>query len=234
MASLNDIETKIQSIIDKLSIKTIIGVLPLTFTAKDGTAVDWEIFGNDDKGGVGERTANLFDVNAEKEVAFGTTYKYTLRGLVAGQYYTCSTNFESADHSTASLYFGGSSSNANGVWASRPLSMTASSQGIIDIYVRFVSYGAGAPGIYDDIVAGNVWVMVVKGSTAPSTYVPYGYEIPISVNGTPQTFYIGSTPLTAGQSISKTSTGVDIATTEGENTVSTTLYNKPAMEIKYK
>lgn len=48
------------------------------------------------------------------------------------------------------------------------------------------------------------------------------------------TFYIGSSPLRAGQSISKTSTGVDIELFEGENTVSTTLYNKPAMEIKYK
>lgn len=232
MANLNDIEKKVQNIIDILSSDTITGNLPLIFTAKAGNAVDWTIYGNAE--GVGERTVNLFDVNAEKEVAFSATYKYTLIGLEAGQYYTCSTNFESADHSTASLYFGGSSSNANGVWASRPLTVAASSQGTIDVYVRFISYGTGAPNIYDDIVAGNVWVMVVKGSTAPSSYVPYGYEIPISVNDIPQTFYIGSSPLTAGQSISKTSTGIDIELLEGENIISTTLYNKPKMTIKYK
>jgi hypothetical protein len=46
--------------------------------------------------------------------------------------------------------------------------------------------------------------------------------------------YIGDTPLTEGETVSKTSTGVDIELFEGENTVSTTLYNKPTMEIKYK
>ena len=87
----------------------------------------------------------------------------------------------------------------------------------------------------DDITYNNTVVKfaIVKGNTAPAEYVPYGYEIPISVNGTPQTFYIGDSPLTAGQSISKTSTGVDIATTEGENTISTTLYNKPETAISF-
>lgn len=46
--------------------------------------------------------------------------------------------------------------------------------------------------------------------------------------------YIGDSPLTEGETVSKTSTGVDIELFEGENTVSTTLYNKPTMEIKYK
>lgn len=46
--------------------------------------------------------------------------------------------------------------------------------------------------------------------------------------------YIGDSPLTKGETVSKTSTGVDIELFEGENTVSTTLYNKPEMEIKYK
>jgi hypothetical protein len=46
--------------------------------------------------------------------------------------------------------------------------------------------------------------------------------------------YIGDSPLTEGETVSKTSTGVDIELFGGENTVSTTLYNKPAMEIKYK
>ena len=73
---------------------------------------------------------------------------------------------------------------------------------------------------------------ITPGSTAPAEYSPYGYEIPLTINNTPQTFYIGDNPLTAGQSISKTSTGVDLELFEGENTVSTTLYNKPSMEIE--
>lgn len=74
--------------------------------------------------------------------------------------------------------------------------------------------------------------VLVKGSTAPSSYVPFGYEIPISVNGTSQSFYIGDSPLTAGQSISKTLTGVDITAVQGTNTITTDLYNKPEMSIE--
>jgi hypothetical protein len=44
--------------------------------------------------------------------------------------------------------------------------------------------------------------------------------------------YIGDSPLTEGETVSKTSTGVDIELFEGENVVSTTLYNKPTMEIE--
>jgi hypothetical protein len=85
----------------------------------------------------------------------------------------------------------------------------------------------------------EVDVMLVKGSTAPTTYIPYGYQIPITVSQQGETdknydIYIGDSPLTEGETVSKTSTGQDIELFGGENTVSTTLYNKPTMEIKYK
>jgi hypothetical protein len=66
-----------------------------------------------------------------------------------------------------------------------------------------------------------------------------GYYVPLTISqqGQPDKtydIYIGDTPLTEGETVSKTSTGQDIELFEGENTVSTTLYNKPTMEIKYK
>ena len=42
--------------------------------------------------------------------------------------------------------------------------------------------------------------------------------------------YIGASPLTEGQTVSNTQ---DIEVFEGENTIDTTLYNKPVMEIEY-
>ena len=45
--------------------------------------------------------------------------------------------------------------------------------------------------------------------------------------------YIGNSPLTQGQSITKTSLGTDIALYQGNNTISTTLYNKPKMSLTY-
>ena len=107
-----------------------------------------------------------------------------------------------------------------------PLTFTTP-QGTKYIFLRF-----GDGNVNLDFIITNV--MIVQGSTVPTTYIPYGYEIPISVNNTPQTFYIGDSPLTAGQSISKTSTGVDLELSDGENTISTALYNKPKVEIKYK
>jgi hypothetical protein len=81
--------------------------------------------------------------------------------------------------------------------------------------------------------------MIVKGSTAPDHYIPYGYQIPVTVSQQGQTdktvdIFIGDSPLTEGKTVSKQSTGVDLELFEGENTVSTTLYNKPDMTITYK
>lgn len=73
--------------------------------------------------------------------------------------------------------------------------------------------------------------MVRKADTT-ADFIPYGYEIPLNVNGSMQDIYIGRTPLTAGQSVSKTSTGVDVAVMAGSNTITTGLYNKPSMSIE--
>ena len=91
---------------------------------------------------------------------------------------------------------------------------------------------------FEEVVQQGYWVMLVKGSTAPSSYIPYGYGLPITVtdssnNSTNYTFQLGSSPLTEGQSISKTSTGTDIVLLSGTNTISTTLGNKPEMRIDY-
>ena len=45
--------------------------------------------------------------------------------------------------------------------------------------------------------------------------------------------YIGNSPLTQGQSITKTSSSTDIALYQGNNTISTTLYNKPKISLTY-
>ena len=58
------------------------------------------------------------------------------------------------------------------------------------------------------------------------------YSIPLNVNNTIQDIYIGSTPLTAGQSVSKTSTDINIAAQVGTNTITTDLFNKPEMYVK--
>lgn len=81
-------------------------------------------------------------------------------------------------------------------------------------------------------VTGTLTPMTVDDGVAPTTFIPYGYEVPLTIHNTTQDIYIGSTPLTAGQSVSKASTGIDIAAIAGSNTITTELYNKPEMAIE--
>ena len=179
--------------------------------------------------GVGQRTRNLFDktncglvqVDAHGTTRFGSK----LYGVENGEYTLACDN-----QSDRALYLhtitNGEYTTVN-ITSLLPYTFT-----VQDIDVLIIRTTTTQETDWDTLGVYNI--MLVKGSTAPASFIPYGYELPITVNSTPQTFYIGNAPLTAGQSISKTSTGVDIELIEGENTVSTTLYNKPEMTIKYK
>jgi hypothetical protein len=219
-------------------IKTITGVLPLTFIAKGGTAVDWVIEGNDDNG-----TENLYDKNTYTEMrallnSNGEIQEGRLDWQVSGYI-----PIEANENYTISNVVGFSPSyclyDSNKNYLSG--NTYANNTKIIfqapanAAFARFsVKYGS-ASGTDPNI---DVF-MVTKGSIAPDYYIPYGYQIPITVSQQGQTdktydIYIGDSPLTEGETVSKTSTGVDIELFGGENTVSTTLYNKPEMKIKYK
>lgn len=243
-------------------IKTITGVLPLTFTAKGGNAVDWEIEGNTQ--GVGERTKNLLEITAYNRSAQSVRVNdiSAVRGYVSttgggevnwekifwrppleyGKTYILSLNVVS---STSAHYMAISDVSGRVVY-NLALRTTGQKTAVINytqssfpngIKLDAVLTMGNAPTDPSTLVMSDM--MLVEGSTAPQTYIPYGYQIPLTVSRQGQTdktvdIYIGDSPLTEGETVSKTSTGVDIELFEGENTVSTTLYNKPAMKIKYK
>lgn len=126
----------------------------------------------------GERTANLFDKYGNYFVGINSN-NYTITGLKPNTQYTCSTNFIKTV-SIASIYFGGGSSDTNGVWKNSPNTKTSTAEGTILLSLRFRS-DIGAPAVYDDVIAGTIWVMVNEGSTA-LPYEPYGYFIEIEVS----------------------------------------------------
>lgn len=237
MASLNDIETKVQTIIGMLNnSKTITGTLPLMFTAKAGNAVDWVIYGNAE--GVGERTAQLVD-----KLMFTDGKGIAPDGSVIDNNKRTSTVDRIDVSDVASVYFSLTSiKNVAAIIATYDSNDTLLNRqsGVVSDTVLDVSNAVGLRiTLYEMIdtgiaIADITQISLTIGSTAPDHYIPYGYEIPLTINNTPQTFYIGDSLLTEGETISKTSTGVDIELFEGENTVSTTLSNKPTMEIKYK
>ena len=253
MASLNDIETKVQYIIgllDARTTKTITGVLPLTFTTTEDKLMDWEIMGNDLPG-----TENLLPNVFRQGVtnAFETPNRITaITPILCNVGDTFSAKAE--DGFRFALYIANEAGYqqftnstlldiANRVYDSgwKTIFTKTITETQAKCVIIMVSYSDNSNITPSDAAQS---ITLVRGSTAPSTYIPYqqgvgqrtenGYIIPLSVNGDTVNLPIGNAPLTAGQSISKTSTGIDIATTEGENTISTTLYNKPEMTIKYK
>lgn len=96
--------------------------------------------------------------------------------------------------------------------------------------------------LYQQAIDVSIPIMIRPADTS-ADFEPYqigigqrtnnGYIVPLSVNGNTVNIPIGNAPLTEGQSVSKTSTGVDIATADGNNTITTTLYNQPDMSITY-
>lgn len=162
--------------------------------------------------GVGERTKNLFNPN-EQIIIGGLTY-------IGGTY--PAGKYRVYNVSNFPCYYKIGESGATGT-VNTPNNVYLNAGDIVYVWCS---------------ISSNRKICVSEGSTA-IPYEPYGYQIPLTVSQQGQTdksynIYIGDSPLTEGETVTKTSTGVDIELFEGENTVSTTLYNKPTTEIKYK
>jgi hypothetical protein len=241
--SKNYFDTLFAAKLEELGVKTITGTLPLTFTTHTAGAVDnWTIYGNDV--GVGQRTANLFNKNA-KDTDNGyvnNTYLTSDGGMTGGAtawyiseyipinsmlYYTL---VNVTGNSTSLCWYDITKTYISGFKYNNQSTITAKAPANAAFCRVTIKQSAGAN---EDIF------MLVEGNTAPANYIPYGYQIPLTVSQQGQTdknvdIYIGDSPLTEGETVSKQSTGVDLELFEGENTVSTTLYNKPTMTITYK
>ena len=90
-----------------------------------------------------------------------------------------------------------------------------------------------------------VFKPMLRPANTTSDFIPYGYQIPLDVRdgktgeyNYAYDIFIGEFPLTEGESISKSSTGIDIRTIADQenypNILTTALTNKPEMMIKYK
>lgn len=197
-------ELLIEWLNQRASIKVLEGVPPLTFISRGLPLINYLIEGNTVQNGTptpdspvmpqgtGNMVENLFD-KTSTHTTFGNTELYTITGLTPNQSYTCSTNF-AADPTKleASIYFGGSSSATNGVSSNSPKTMTANSNGEISLYLRSVQTLSSNVAVFNDVIAGTIWVMVNAG-TAP---IPYGYKIPISSADITTPVYLGEVQTT--------------------------------------
>jgi hypothetical protein len=156
-----------------------------------------EIVSAGEKGSIGVEITgkNLFDLSKEyTNDTVVNTFTFTLKPSTK---YTLSTDFPATDFpatvNVASIYFGGSSSNINGVWKDRPKTFATDSSGNITVKIRTLEQD-NAPAIFNDVLNGVYHIQLEEGNTATS-YEPYKTPrtatIPIS-NGLP------GIPVTAG------------------------------------
>ena len=183
------------------------------------------------------RGKNLFNCN-DKPTLANLTKMYTISNLDINKYYTCSTSFEKIPGvATASLYFAGGNSTSNGVWKDTPRTFKPDNNGQIAVYIRYKT-AEGAPPIFNEVLSGEITVMVEEGSTA-TPYEPYHEPITTPI-------YL-STPLYSGEVMrsdgtiarsdgtTETFTAPQIPTINGTNVIDVDTAVKPTeMYTKYK
>lgn len=196
------------------------GAKKFPFYANGQSLADYTIYGND--GGVGDRTANLFDKSATVDTTtLSWAAIYTVSGLDTSKSYTLSTNYvRPSNVQAASLYLATStsvSSSADGVWSGLSKTKQPNEDGTLLVIIRMNQGYTDAQPIYNDVLNGTVLVMLNEGSTA-LPYEPYGYKIPVGCGGQTTNIYIDS-PLGDGDSIDYTTSQVDIPTVDGANSL---------------
>ena len=140
-----------------------------TMLNEGSTALPYEPYGY--KIPVVTRGKNLFNYNDEHTTS-GLAEMYTISNLDTNKYYTCSTSFEKVTGvGTASIYFAGGNSTSNGVWKDTPRTFKPDNNGQIAVYIRYKT-AEGAPPIFNEVLSGEITVMVEEGSTA-TPYEPY-------------------------------------------------------------
>lgn len=200
----------------KHGIAEISGVPPFEFTSHGGNLIDYRIYGyTDDEEGCGERTENLFDVGnvtngaslSPDNGSLRTDSAYNTSDFIdvnSGEYYTLSlvsvftrsyrvVRFVYYDdkRNFISSYSPSAFKDGNMVFRIQTPANTK--------YVRFSYIGVSSELEDRDI-------MFVLGSTAPTSYIPYGYVVGVALFGSVDSaftpVYVGSEPLYDGEYVS--------------------------------
>ena len=164
--------------------------LPATFQTSGADVVNYQVYGTPD--GVGEETENLFDYTA-KDTSKGYVSGSILlssgtvtqaNGFYVSEYIPISGSqiyafYLKAGYETASLCFYDASKNYADGEAYNFRTEIATTSPSNAAYVRFS---------VREVIEADL--MLTKGSTAPTTFIPHGYKIPIlNTSGVTENFY---------------------------------------------
>lgn len=155
------------------------GALPLTFSANGDNAVELKVYG--ETGGVGQRTGNLFDKNATEDAYID------VEGNTHSSNTTKTSNYISVLENTSyTLYMSGDTSSTNLtaiVFFDSNKNLVSYTTYVPEQGSQSVSINTPASASYVRFSVNNLRenVMFTEGSTAPASYIPYGYEVPMAV-----------------------------------------------------
>lgn len=191
-------------------INEISGVPPLRYIGDGRPLTDYLISGNAlqdgtptpdapvEVQGCGVRTGNLFDFEQLKNAPSGTiegaNFSHLLElQLKANTYYTMASNGTGSTVSTPadlyrSVYFNSKTGEAS-VNKNHPVTALTDSTGIVRI--GFASERTNA----QQYLNGEAQLWINEGNTA-LPYEPYGYKLPLTVNGTEYPIYLGQVETT--------------------------------------
>lgn len=226
--------------------KELTGSPPLSFVSNGRNLVDYRIYGS--SGGVGDRTANLYNESAAVDTNyyisnngksvignFGDRFLRVRLNVTPSTYYVFSWLNVFLGSENNSAYIRIAEYTADNQFILRTLCdcsaqtdnaflfYTGNNTTYIVVHIDSETSSRGQH------LSG---IMIVSGNTAPTSYEPYGYKIPIVCGGT-TTIYLDE-PLDEGESISMSDTGISIPTINGSNTLSIGTTVQPSnMYIKY-
>ena len=236
---------------------TVSGTLPIALPTKPRchSFDDWAIYGNAD--GVGVRTKNIADINGIDITQYGVRW-YAENGYLraVGKYNdnTAHTQPRFYYQLDAGSYVVSGSPDYTQTGVGFQIGTCTDAQG--SNYIQLGSdIGAGfsftlenaswivirmytAKTLYNQDIDLTIPLMLRKAGTS-SEFIPYGYQIPITVSQTGQTdknydIFVGDSPLTEGETVSQDTSKTHITVEPDlETTISTTLENKPEMKIIY-
>ena len=182
----------------------ITGVPPLTFVSNGENLADYRIYGA--SGGVGDRTANLYNESAAVDTnyyikdngssaigSFGDRFLQVRLNVTPSTYYVFSWLNVFLGSENNSAYIRIAEYTANNQFILRTLCdcsaqtdnaflfYTGNNTTYIDVRIDSETSSRGQH------LSG---IMIVSGNTAPTSYEPYGYKIPVVCGGTTTNIYL--------------------------------------------
>lgn len=245
--ALSRIEKLLIDWINKADYYELAGVPPLTFVSNGKNLVDYRIYGA--SGGVGDKTDNLWNEKATTDTDKYINASGDIGTAVESRYLCLKVNVSP-------------STNYAFKWTESVLGTDGTTSYIriseytqSDRFIRRVlcncseqtqkafSFTTDRNTSYIDVRIESATslkgqhltgVMLITGTIPPEIYEPYGYKIPVVCGGTTTNIYLDK-PLSEGESISMSDTGVSIPTINGTNILTVDTEVQPSnVYLKYK